>query len=75
MRRRREYDDTKISFTLTKAGCREGSPVEITGAEFDGLVARLRARKPKSGPLTKGQVETAELFVDFVRGGINGESQ
>lgn len=68
---KKKYDDLTITFTLTKAGCREGAPVTLTGAEFNNLAARLSSRRPKPRPLTKGQAQTAELFVDFVRGGMD----
>ncbi len=68
MRRTREYDNTRMSFTLAKAGCKAGPTVELTGAELADLSARLRGRKSKTPP-TKGQMETAALFVDFVSQG------
>ncbi len=73
MRRRSEFDNTKMSFTLTKAGCRESAPVEITGEELAELNAQLRSRKPKAGPQTKGQAEAAALFSEFVRRGMGLE--
>jgi hypothetical protein len=66
----RSNDLGGIAFTLTKAGCKEGPPVELTGAEFNELVAMNRGRKPKYGPKTKAQREASALFEEFVRRGM-----
>lgn len=70
MARRKEYDNSTITFTLTRAGCREGSPVTLTGKEFSDLGQMVKRRKPKVGPKTEPQAQTAALFEDFVRGGL-----
>ena len=71
---RRKPDNTKISFTLTKAGCSEGPSVEMTMDEFADLSAQVRTRKPKVGPKTKGQQEATALFSEFVRRGLGRQS-
>lgn len=68
MSRKRDYDKTAISFTLTKAGCSESAPVELTGREFSDLLRRIKGRV--IGPKTKAQAETSALFEEFVRRGM-----
>jgi hypothetical protein len=69
--RRKEFDNTKISFTLTKAGHCEGAPVELTVKELAELPRMIAGKK--FGPKTKPQAEVAALFKEVVRRGLRGE--
>lgn len=70
MRRKSDYDNTSITFTLTRAGC-NSKPVTLKGKEMDDLVKRLKGKRV--GPPTQEQAEAAALFVDFVRGGLKNK--